>query len=262
MVRRRWLQALGLASVFVLLLNIGGRAAHWSISAVHVEGAKFIEASQVAAMVREQIQQRRWLVLPQRVKSFFDTTALRRTLEQQFPFARWSVDKDGSGAVLVTIQERQAQLVWVADGKTYYVDAQGLLFSDVRAAESSADTAGVIRHDALLENLPVVLDESKTAASLGTAAVTPATVAFIRSLAAALSDGTIALPAAVVSYRYDPATYRLALETVLGYDIYFAVNQPLSDQMEKLKVALQQGIARRTNLHYIDVRFGQKIFYQ
>src|SRR3989344_7112949 len=103
MVCRRWLQALGLASVFVLLLNIGGRAAHWSISAVHVEGAKFIEASQVAAMVREQIQQRRWLVLPQRVKSFFDTTALRRTLEQQFPFARWSVDKDGSGAVLVTI---------------------------------------------------------------------------------------------------------------------------------------------------------------
>lgn len=261
--RRRCWQALLAALVFVAVMNIGSRAWHWSISAVEVHGVKLIAANQVAAVVSEQLTRRRWLVLPQRVKAFFDVGALRQTLEQQFPLARWRVGKTSSGAVLVTVVERQAQLVWVASGQAFYVDANGLLFSDVRSAGSAEDAAAsVIRHQALRDGLPVVVDESAQPASLGAAVLTPPTVRFIRAVAEALTNGRVKLPTAGTGYRFDSVGFRLTVETTAGYAIYFASDQPLDEQLAKLDVAMQQGIGRREDLEYIDVRFGSRVYYR
>lgn len=263
LLKRRWWQALAVALVLVAVLNVGSKAARWSVSAVQVHGAKLIAADQVAAAVREQVTKRRWLVLPQRVKAFFDLGALRQTLERRFPFASWQVDKDAGGAVLVTVRERQAELVWVAQGKTFYADANGLLFSNVSAASSAEDASdAVIRHQALVEGLPVVVDESSESASLGTVALTAPTVGFIRAVADAVSNGRMKLPTAVTGYRFDRKSFRLTVQTIAGYDIFFASHQPIDEQLAKLNVAMQQGIGRRKDLDYLDVRFGQKVFYQ
>ena len=261
--RRRWWQALAWAVAVVAVLNAGSRAVHWSVSAVQVQGAKLIPADQVVAAVREQLTKRRWLVLPQRVKAFFDLGALRQTLERQFPFAHWQVEKAAGGAVLVTVQERQAQLVWVVQGKPLYVDANGVLFSEVSAASRADGASGaVIRHQALLEGLPVVVDESLESASVGTAVLNAPSVRFIRAVADAVANGRMKLPTAVTGYRYDRKSFRLAVHTIAGYDVFFASHQPLDEQLEKLNVAMQQGIGRRKDLDYLDVRFGQKVYYR
>lgn len=250
---------------FVALINLGFALANLRVATIKIEGLKIAPLETVVNLVSQQLGQQRWWLLPQQVVLFFDTGRVRRVLEHQFPFATWSVSKEVSGMVNIAAEERVVALLWVSAGSVHYLDATGEAFAAADLPQPSAGISNgmeVIRHQALGQGVPAVADERNRRVAIGDWPLLQPAVQFIREVATALQTGAVKPPPAVTGWRYDADRYQLTAETLDGYEIYFASNQSAADQLGKLAAALQQGIAKRPGLQYIDVRFGQKIFYQ
>lgn len=258
----------GACAVVLLLLavaNVGPVLSQLPISNIIVNGTKLITSNQVVALVREQMQTKRLYVLPQQLGVFFDTRQLRERLQQEFPFASWTVKKNVTGTVSVDVFERQPKIVWASGGQLWYVDADGVAFLPVVTSQSSVSTTSelaIVRHQIQDDGLPVVEDEVGLTMQAGLSPIPREIVSFIRTAADMFRSGRIEGLSPAISYRYHVPTHRLTMMTVAGYAVYLSSTEPLDDQVAKLKAVLAEGVGRRKNLQYIDVRFGQKVFYQ
>lgn len=250
---------------FVALINLGFALAHATVAAVEIQGLKIARLETVVDMVSVQLAQKRWWMLPQQVVLFFDTGRIRRLLERQYPFAAWTVSKEVSGTVKIAAAERPAALLWVSGGHVHYLDETGQAFAVAEPPRSSSDASGgmeVFRHQAIRQGLPAVTDVWDRRIRVGDRPLPPSAVRFIQGVAAALQAGAVKPAPEVTGWRYDAGRYQLTVETLAGYEIFFSSNQDVTEQLGKLAAAIEQGILRRPGLRYIDVRFGQKIFYQ
>ena len=54
----------------------------------------------------------------------------------------------------------------------------------------------------------------------------------------------------------------VAAVTNEGWSMTFDINSSIKDSIDNLKLVLNQKIKDRKGLHYIDLRFGNKVFYQ
>jgi hypothetical protein len=54
----------------------------------------------------------------------------------------------------------------------------------------------------------------------------------------------------------------VAAVTSEGWSMTFDINSDIVESINNLKLVLSQKIKDRKKLHYIDLRFGNKIFYQ
>lgn len=261
----RVVQALCFAAIVIVAANVVPVLTRSTITAVHVEGAKYIDSGRIVALVQKQLRQRSFTLLPQQVSGFFDVRKMRNELRREFPFANWFVDKDTQGAVSIMVQERQAEVVWQSKGKLFYVDSMGQAFAEVTSKDQSTGVNGslqVIRHEISGDALPLVLDELSGSVTLGDAPLSADVVQFVTSAAEALGDILSKQASPVVNFSYDRSTRRLAIHTVEGFAIYFSSDQPIAEQIEKIRTVIAQGITKKNSLQYIDVRFGQKVFYQ
>lgn len=253
------------AVAFLAIINIGFALAHATVAAVEIQGLKIARIETVVDMVSTQLAQKRWWLLPQQVVLFFDTGRIRRLLERQYPFAAWAVSKEVSGTVKIAAEERPAALLWLSGGSVHYLDETGRAFAVAEPPRSSSGVSGgmeIFRHQALGHGLPGVTDVLNRRVSVGDQPLQQQTVQFIRAVAVAFNTGAVKPTPEVTGWRYDAELYQLTVETLAGYEIFFASNQAVTDQLSKLSAAIQQGITKHPGLRYVDVRFGQKIFYQ
>ncbi|MDD5109649.1 MAG: hypothetical protein PHI63_00350 [Patescibacteria group bacterium] len=261
----RFLQAIVFAAVLLGIANFGPIVSRLPLAEVKIEGLKLIESSKVIDVVRQQMEARRWLVLPQRLSVFFNVREARDRLVSEFPFANWFVEKTLLGGVSVAVQERTPVLVWNGGGNLFYLDNQGIAFAEVSSDQVSMVSTGattIIRHKVGAEQTPVVTDESNRELHLGDQPATAEVLGAIEAVVHAMQEGIVPLMPTITGYRLEPSTGKLTLETSAGYVIYLDLASSLDEQLGKLTSVLGQGIGKRTGLRYIDVRYGQKVFYQ
>lgn len=261
----RLVQALGFAVAVIAGANFLPMLTHSTITALKVEGAKYIDAGQIVALAQNQLRESRLALLPQQVGAFFNVRKMRNELQKEFPFANWFVSKDSQGAVSITVEERQAELVWQSKSKLFYLDSSGQAFAEVLSKDQATGSDGsfqVIRHEISGDTLPLVQDEQGKLVNLGDRPITDDVIQFITSAAGTLGDLLTKQASPVVNYSYDTATRRLTIRTVVGFDIYLSSDQSVDEQIDKIRAVIAQGITEKAGLRYIDVRFGQKVFYQ
>ncbi len=262
-------RAAGMAAFLTLLLvgllNLPTVVTQLPIQSISVTGARVISAEQVAQFITAQIKERRWAVFPQRLAVFFSPRQTEAKLREHFPFASWSVKRNWLGGISVNVQERDPRLVWVSASGAWYLDDDGVAFTSVPAAPgiptASEKALAIKRLQPLDHALPVVVDESGAPVPSNQPVITAATLAFIREVAKFL-EAAGPWSTSVTRFRYHPRAYKLTAETADNLEIYFASDQPLAEQLAKLQTVITQGIHKRPGLRYVDVRFGQKVFYQ
>lgn len=251
----------------VVVLNLGYALAHTTIGGVHISGTGIVAVERVVAIVEEQLDAKRWLLVPQKLSAFFHVRRLRQTLEHEFPFANWSVDRHLSGTLAITAREEQPAIIWAAGNQAVYLNQAGHAFAVVPHAPAVSATPKSPAYDpirplALAGHLPAVHDDLRADVVVGEYPLDPGVVEFTRRVARAFNSGEIRPALQIIRYRYDRSRYLLTAETLDGYEILFATNLAADEQLNKLTPTLAQGIAKNPRLKYIDLRFGGNVYYR
>lgn len=153
-------------------------------------------------------------------------------------------DKDFPGKLLVSVEERKPIAVFRRDERYFFIDDQGIAFEEVLERDSWL-TIDCLDRDWDLKLGERVVEERELSPVLE-----------IRSKLQEL--GIRIRSAEVVSY------YRVDIETLEGWKIYFNLEDDVFKQVFNLELILKEKISpeERGNLEYIDLRFGNQVYYK
>lgn len=258
---RKWVLCI---SVVVIALVFILRWDRLTISAITVSGNEFTESFRIENAISEQLDSRRWLLFPQRNALFFSEGAAKRNLQKQFQFESVRINVRDFSNVTINVTERKPVAAVITNGVRYHIDGRGVVireFSGVPViTETTENGTNVIRtgQDSLL--VPEIIDRGNDDATIGEQLIPELTATFIVNVNSELKDRA---DFEVVRYILGEAKdTEVTMVTSEGWEVRLnSLEKPIT-QTEAVLTVLRDKVADRNKLEYIDVRYGDKIFYQ
>lgn len=221
---------------------------------IAVEGNESITASQVEHVVREQLQGSYLFLVPRSNIFFIPKGDIIENIASQIKtFKRVGVKRSGLSRIVVVVEERQPFALWcegTSDTQCFFLDDEGYVYRE--APTFGGDV--YVRYRGLIEGDPI---GQVYAPSMGFREL----AAFVESV-----DELVVLdvvPAEVMARTKDD----YILTSKGGSDILFGGKDTLSGAYENLETVLANAAGSVGGtfddlFEYIDLRFGNKVFYK
>lgn len=246
----------GVVIFMVVLLGVGfwyvARASYIRVKHIEITGTNVLSPKGIEDVVLAELHGALWLFVPRDNILVVSSKGLEAHLAEQFPsMAEVDVTKSFPDAIRVRIRERA---LWGVYCETRpipekphpcaYLDEGGIVFQEFSNIEGWL--------------LPVVIGSATP--TLGEVAVSGDMLGFFQDARDALGKVDVKL----LSLRESTTTPEdLSLGTGEGWEIRIPKQRPVSEWFPILKTLLDKEIgAKRSQLEYIDLRFGQKVFYK
>jgi len=258
---RKWFLCV---SILIIALVFILRWDRLTINTVTVSGNEFTESFQIENIIREQLESRRWLLFPQRNALFFSEGAAKRQLKEQFQFESVRISVKDFSSITIDVTERRPVAAVITNGVRYHVDGRGVVireFSGVPViTETTENGTDVIRSGQDSLSVPEIIDQGNDDATIGEQLIPELTVAFIVTVHSELKGRA---DFEVVRYILGGAKdTEVTMITSEGWEARLnSLEKPLA-QTEAVLMVLRDKVADRDTLEYIDVRYGDKIYYQ
>ncbi len=236
----------------------------FSITRVQVEGNQRVGEETVHSIVNNQLAHRRFLLFSQKNILFFKADAVAQQLEDIFLIDSVNIKRTGLHSITVTIFEKTSGVVWAIGNDQWYLDQDGIAIDKLDpndlVIQSVTDGTDIIRPELTSGNYPLIYDQSGSDVQIGSSATSDQLVHFMIGLSEALQQQTtIDVSHFTVERPYLP---EVAMITKDGFAVYFRVDDQPALQVQTLQALLQQKIHDQRNLQYIDLRFGERVFYK
>lgn len=234
------------------------------IKIIIVEGNERISQQEIRDIILDQLEKRRWLIFDQGNILFFSQRQVRRELNQSYLFEELTIKKKYFDTIVIKVKEQIASAVWVTAGEQYYLDSNGSAIRKIESGDLVVQTGEggveVIRPEASASRYPVVWDQSNDSVGIGQPIITIDQLNFVVALNNQLTQ---AADFDISHYNVANAKARdIILVTKEGWEAYFTFNDSAKDQVDFLFSVLQQKIKNRQDLEYVDLRFGEKVFWK
>ncbi|WKZ29279.1 MAG: hypothetical protein QY323_00955 [Patescibacteria group bacterium] len=270
--RRRWR---GRLLVTIGLLATGGWiwflafSANFRVTDIQVNGTDRIPSWEIQDAVKETLSGRRWLLFPKASILVVSEEDLVASLQERFVLESLVVTKRPPHTLVIDLTERiSAVLVQLPDGSQAMVDLQGTVTRLYKAGEALDvvprlgptfdEQLGRVRAP-----YPVLFNDKNETLKLREQAVRPATVQTVIDLPK-LFDARFNRAPYLTETHIDGANAQtLRVVTSEGWAIYLDASSEVAEQLDNAQTILKTKVGPdRKNLDYIDVRFGDKIFFK
>lgn len=204
----------------------------------------------LSQILRDVMATRRWYILPQSNLIFFSSKVARELLASEFYIEEVDFIRHWPNVLKINVAKNVIAAVLKTDNGQFLVDRRGVL---VQQIQSESDE---------VSKLPLVVERSGPVRNLGDEAIKPEIVNFIDDM---YSNWQTQLPDLLPQYIVLDA---LALPTLQvnipeGWYVNVTGESSPSSQIESLKRLLEERIKDdRTKLQYIDVRFGNRLYFK
>lgn len=266
---RRWFVRLVVLAVAVGWLWFLGFSGALRIIDIEVRGNDQVPAWEIRDAVEEVLAGRAWLVLPKRSVLFASEDEIAAALTERFVLESAEVTKRPPHGLEVAVKERVSSiLLQMPDGSQALLDLNGAVMRTfrpeeavdvVRRAGPSLDEGEGRRK----KEYHVLHDDRDEAFRLRDQAVGADVVAAAIALPNLIKERFGDAPF-LQELRIDGAkstTLRAVMSE--GWTIYLDAAQPLEGQVTNAEIVLRTKVgADRPRLDYIDVRFGEKVFFK
>ena len=229
------------------------------IDEIEILGNQSIPTWEVRDVVTDALKKRRWLVMPQTSLLIASEAGIAEALNDRYVLEALTVTKHPPRKLTIELRERvSAVLLQMPDGRQGLVDLQGSvtrLYKPEEALEVSKKLGPSLQEQtgAPKTQYPVLFDERDETLELREDALRPNVV-----------QAAIDLPRLFEELRIDGKDAQtIRLRTSEGWSIYLDAAQDLGGQLMNAEVVLKTKVgAQRPQLDYIDVRFGEKVFFK
>lgn len=236
------------------------------ISSISVEGATSMNPRLVREAADAYLEQRRLLFFRARNRFLYNEDDLRAWLSDQFHFERLDIEQKKQNLHLA-IEEKPSTLIWKSGEETFLADAAGVVIRRLQDAEAAAllvpaPIEGPVREGETLDvdrHLLVVIDLTSAKADIAASVFSEHEIAQVLAFA----DGLQAMNIRFEHAELDRTVGNwLRVVTTAGYDILFDPAQDVAASLSRLSVLLREEIPDPAALEYIDIRFGDHVYYK
>lgn len=244
---KTWLVIILSSLVIVLLTWLFLFSPLFLIKKIEVSGAEMSKVEDIAHLGWDQSKKKRWFVIPQSRLLTFDSAHLERIIRDEYIFESIKIKKKLPGTITVDISEKVPAALWFENDTYYVLDAEGFVLAQEMTARPDLP---LIHNNATpvitLQQLPT---EQRTTLERGLELSQ-----FTSSQFSYLKPKHITIP---------PEHQTIVLVLEGGQLIYFSTRQEIGPQIEKLDTLLKTELKNRLPaIDYIDLRFGDKIYYK
>jgi cell division septal protein FtsQ len=236
----------GTLVLVVLGLNLMFSSPRLAINNVQINGLEHIDPSQIEDVVRTYLQQRALLVFKASNQFLFSSDKLSNDLEEAFALANVSLGQS-NGTLTITVVERTSNLIWESGEGRYVVDLEGIVNRELYTDEE-ADVS-----------LPIFSDTNDLSIEVGDRVMTDTEIQNVFNFLDYLESKEIGFTKVEVDRL---AGKWMSVQTILGFEILFDSVGDISLQVKHLDSVMIGQIDDLATLEYIDVRFGDHVYYK
>lgn len=237
----------------------------FQIDNVEVSGTERINPDEIENLIYNQTDARRYVVFGQGSIFFFSKRQARQIIEDNFLLDKVKIKKSYFKTIKVEVTEKQSGLGWISGDTQHYLDLEGLALREIElgggfVVEQSGENTDVIRSELSSGDFPVIYDKSNGEVLIGQLVTTKELVNFVLSLFDELS---VVADFEISHFTIErPFSREVTLVTKEDWEARFKIDEDPIIQGGILVSVLQQKIRDRSNLEYVDLRFGEKVFYK
>ena len=269
---RRWrgrLTAVAVAGALGGWIWFIGWSPAFRIDEIEVRGNQGIPTWEIRDAVSETLKGRRWLILPQTSLLVASEDAIKDALNDRYVLESLEITKRPPRKLTIEIKERvSAVLLQMPDGRQGLVDLQGDV-TRLYAASEALDVAKKLgpslkeQEGAPKASWPVLYDDRDEKLELREEALKPNVVQAAIDLPKLFEERFGRAPYFEETRIDGKAAQTIRLRTSEGWSIYLDASQDLRGQLLNAEVVLRTKVgAQRPQLDYVDVRFGEKVFFK
>lgn len=251
--------------IIIIFLFVFSYADVFQINNVEVSGTQRINQVEVEDLIYEQTEGRRYILFGQGSIFFFSKHQAKKVIAENLLLDEVKVKKSYFKTIKIEITEKQSGIGWVSGGSQYYLDLEGVALREIELGggfivEQSGENTDLIRSELSSGDFPVVYDQSNGEVMIGQLVTTEKLVNFVLSLFDELS---VVADFEISHFTVErPFSREVTLVTKEEWEARFKVGENPIIQGGILVSILQQKIKDRSNLEYVDLRFGEKVFYK
>lgn len=224
----------------------------FGIERVEITGREYIQRAELESLIASYTRESALLVFTRRNRFLFSDDVLAQRLQKTFALSSISVTLQ-EGMILIDLEERTSNLFWKTQDRLFVVDLEGIVVREITDPEDS------ILKQPNLKELPIFVDANAVSVSVGSPVLTPEEIENAFQFFTSLKTAGIAYTYIELD-RLAGKWVRLVTQT--GYSILFDLTGDMNEQFHNLTVVLQEQVEDPTTLEYIDLRFGDKVYYK
>lgn len=203
----------------------------------------------IKSLLNNILSQRRLFVLPQNNLAIFSSGAARKVLRDELNITKVNFDKHWPNVLRVKVEEDIVVGV-VKIGSDYYtIDKRGVAINQLTDISQEP-------------NATIIQSRDLITASVGEQILDPELGAFMQGLSKKWRELSNLPKISNLEY-ITPELPKVNIVTNAGWLVYVSAREDISKQLESLQAILSEILLdQQSNIQYIDVRFGSKLYYK
>lgn len=238
-------------SVFILLscIFILLNSYFFNISKVHISGIQSIEKKEMETVITNYLNESRLFVLKNKILFFFSEKTLTNELMEAFALSESTIERTGSELV-ITLKERTANLIWSTAGEDYIVDLNGVVVKKIPSENINSNEFNL---------LPIFIDRNNITVSIGKNVLESDEISNAFLFYDTLEKSGII----VEGIEVDRITGKwMKVNTNQNFFVLFDALADINQQIQNLNTVILSTPDLGRNLEYIDLRFGDHVYYK
>lgn len=249
-----------LLGTFVLLRHDLFRYKHVEIIGTEYLSHELLE-SEITSYVDDSVK----LFFRRSNQFLFSSDVLTERLQSEFALADVLVSTQ-EDTIYIQLAERTSNLIWISNAVAYVADLDGVISREIPNEQLTlafntpeGDEELVTKEIRQLRELPLFYDLNDINVSTGDVVLKPEEVENILRLHEGLDQQEIPYKRTEIDRL---AGKWMRIVTVDGYGILFDALGDIDTQLANLSVVLNEQVGDRTKLEYIDLRFGDRVYFK
>lgn len=216
----------------------------FQIKEVEISGNQKVSSENIKSSVEINLPRK---ILLSNSKSIFliDLKKVEESILRKFPQVnRVNFDRDFPSKLIILIEEKKPVAILEKGEDSYFLDQEGVIFEKVLEKRAWL----IIKDPNLNQDI-----------GLGEGVIERGKLSQILEIQSELKELKIEISLAEIVNQQ-----RVNVRTLEGWDIYFNLEDDISRQVFNLDLVLKEKISseQRGNLEYVDLRFGNQVYYK
>lgn len=193
---------------------------------------------------------------------FLDKEAIKKSISEIIAFESINIKRKFPNTVTVEVKEVVPEIIWVTQNKAYLMNAEGQLYSvlgDNDIEKINQENYNIVRHKYIYKNIPFIFDKNNIKIQLNKNIIQKKDIQFIKNIYQNINKK---IDINILYYEISLNDYTLELITTEGIKIYFSFQDNPDVQIERLSLIYQNKDTLEKIEYYIDLRYGDKVFYK